>query len=134
MKSELISFVPLCAVIGGALCKPYGLFAVIAGIAIGMIAGRYIGWLYGMLILLLMATITIPWNFIRKLPGPQAIADGEQESLVQISSWAMILAAIASGIMGFSAGWFYGVTTALALAFIIALIAVIWTQLRLRNT
>ena len=132
-KAGIISFAPLGAVIGAVICKPYGLWLVIVGILAGIIAGRYIGCVYGFLIMLLMAAVTIPWNFMRKFPDPKAMEDGEQESLVQISSWAMIPAAITSGIIGFSAGWLCGIIAALVLAFLIALISVILTQRRLGN-
>jgi asparagine N-glycosylation enzyme membrane subunit Stt3 len=132
-KAGIISFVPLGAMLGAVLCKPHGIIAVLAGLGVGMVAGRYVGWLYGIVIILLMAAVTIPWNLIRKFSDPKAMADGEQESLVQISSWAMIPAAITSGIIGFSAGWLCGIIAALVLAFLIALISVIWTQRRLGN-
>ena len=130
-EAGIFPSVPLGAIIGGVLCKSFGVLATIGGILMGGIAGLIAGWLYGFLIILLMAVFTVPWKAVRHIPGVFVISFEEQDYLIRAASFGMIVGIISAGIIGFVVSWLYGMLAVLISAVITAFVAVVVTQLHL---
>lgn len=132
-KAGIIPSIPLGIIVGWLLFKSFGVFATTAGILGGAVVGLFLGWLYGFVIILLMAAFTISWKLLRKLPAPMAITDKEHDCLVKISSWAIMVGITIAGIMGLNYSWVHGLIAVFIAAVIAAFIAVVGTQVYLRN-
>jgi len=132
-EAGILPSIPLGAIIGGVICKPFGILATIGGIVGGGIAGLVAGWLYGFLIIILMAAFTIPWKAIRHIPGVFEVSLEEQDYLVRNSSLGIIAGITIAGIIGLTVGWLHGLVAIFISAVITAFVAVVRTQLHFRN-
>ncbi len=132
-EAGILPSIPLAAIIGGVLCKSFGVLATIGGVIGGGIAGFFAGWLYGFLIIILMAVLTIPWKAIRRIPGVFEISFEEQDYLTRTASLGIMVGIICSGIIGFAAGWLHGVIAVIISAVITAFVAVVGAQLHIRK-
>ena len=132
-EAGILPSIPLGAIIGGVLCKSFGVLATIGGIVGGGIAGLFFGWLYGFLIILLMAAFTIPWKLIRKAPDPMGLTDKEQDYLTRSSTLGIIAGITIAGIIGLTYSWVHGLIAVFIAAVITAFVAVVGTQMHFRN-
>ena len=67
-EAGIISAIPAGGIIGGLLCKSFGLFATIGGVIAGMVAGGFAGWVYGFLVIAITAAFGGIWQGIWGLP------------------------------------------------------------------
>ena len=132
-EAGVLPSAPLGAIIGGVLCKSFGVVATIGGVLCCSIAGLIAGWLFGFLIIILMATFTIPWKAIRHIPGVFEVSLEEQDYLIQSSVLGIIAGITSAGIIGFVYSWVHGVLAVFISAVITAFVAVVRTQLHFRN-
>jgi len=133
-EAGVISAIPVGGIVGGILCKSYGLLAIIGGVVVGGIAGGFTGWAYAMFIAFVTAAFMAIWRGIRKLPD---LGDGEKEevisSMMQTSNKGAILGAISGCVAGFLFSWWHGLLVALVIAIATALVAVVRAQLGIRK-
>jgi hypothetical protein len=66
IESGIIAGIPMGAIIGGVICKSYGIPGVIGGSLAGMILGAAIGWLYAYLIMFQLSVVGVLWRSARK--------------------------------------------------------------------
>ena len=99
----------------------------------GGIAGLFLGWLYGFLIILLMAAFTITWKLIQISPDPMGITDKEQDYLTRSSTLGIIAGITIAGIIGLTYSWVHGLVAVFIAAVITAFVAVVGTQIHFRN-
>ncbi|AQQ70748.1 hypothetical protein SMSP2_01109 [Limihaloglobus sulfuriphilus] len=131
-EAGIIPSIPFGAIIGWVICKPFGLLAAIAGMAGGAIAGLFLGWLYGFVIILLMASFTIPWKYIRKKAEPMRISDKEHEILTKCSALGIFIGILCSGIIGLFCNWILGLVLLFISAVITSFISVVYAQIKIR--
>jgi hypothetical protein len=131
-EAGIIPSIPFGAIIGWLICKPFGFLAAIAGLSGGAIAGLFLGWLYGFVIILLMAFFTIPWKFISKQAEPMRISDKEHEMLTKCSALGILIGILCSGVIGLSYNWVLGVVALFISAVITSLISVVYAQIKIR--
>ena len=132
-EAGILPSIPLGAIIGGVLCKSFGILATIGGIVGGGIAGFFLGWLYGFLIILLMAAFTISWKLIRRLPDPMGMTDKEQDYFTRSSTLGIIAGITIAGIIGLTSSWGHGLIAVFIAAVVTAFVAVVGTQIHFRN-
>ena len=78
LEAGVISGIPIGGIVGGVLCKSYGLLPTVGGVIAGGIAGAFSGWLYALLIAFIFSVIAVIWRAMRGLPE-LAIDDGGDE-------------------------------------------------------
>ncbi len=137
-EGGVISALPLGGIIGGLLCKSYGLLPVIGGVIAGIIAGSFGGWLYGLLILFMMSAFIAIWRGVRGLPELTEDAMGKiidgKKSLVRTPTRGAFFGIIYGGLAGFTFKWWHGLLVALLIAIVTAFVAVAQTQLAIRKS
>jgi hypothetical protein len=131
-EAGIIPSIPFGAIIGWLICKPFGFLAAIAGLSGGAIAGLFLGWLYGFVIILLMAFFTIPWKFISKQAEPMRISDKEHELLTKCSALGILIGILCSGVIGLFSNWMLGLLMLFISAVITSLISVVYAQIKIR--
>ena len=133
-EAGVISAIPVGGIVGGILCKSYGLIAIIGGVIVGGIAGGFTGWAYAMFIIVMTSAFMAIWRGIRKLPD---FGNGENEevirSMTQSSNKGTILGAISGCVAGFLFSMWYGLLVAFVISIVTAFVAVIRAQLGIRK-
>lgn len=132
-EAGILPSIPLGAIIGGILCKSFGVLATVGGIVGGGIAGLFVGWFYGFLIILLMAAFTILWKLIQKSHDPMGITEKEQDYLTRSSTLGIIAGITIAGIIGLTFSWLHGLVAVFISVVITAFVAVVGTQMHFRN-
>jgi len=135
-EAGVISAIPVGGIVGGILCKSYGLLATIGGVIVGGIAGGFTGWAYVMLIIFMMSTFIAVWRGIRKLPDFD-FGDGEKEEVISStmssSIKGTIIGIISGCVAGFLFSWWHGLLVAFVIAIVTAFVAFIRAQLGIRK-
>ena len=134
-EAGVISAIPVGGIVGGIICKSYGLLAIIGGIFAGGIAGGFTGWTYALLIIGITSAFWGIWQGIRKLPD---FDDGQNDKaikcMIQSSNKGTILGVISGCVAGFLFGWWQGLLVALVIAIVTAFVAVLTLHLDIRKT
>ena len=133
-EAGVLPAVPIGAIVGGTLCKSYGVLATIGGVIAGGIAGFCGGWLYGFLLILLMAVFTTFWKAARGRSEPSASGSEEYRNLSRAGALGIIVGIVAGAIVGFLVGWIHGLSLALLAAVVTAFLAVTREQLAVGKT
>jgi hypothetical protein len=123
-EAAVIPSVPLGAIIGGVLCKSFGILATVGGVFAGMIAGGFFGWLYAYLVMFLMAVFCTLWNVVRKRPRLEA-SEEEMANITRTGIAGIFIGIIGSGVVGFMVVWYDGLIAAGVLAVVTALVSVV---------
>ena len=133
-EAGVISAIPIGGIVGGILCKSYGLFAIIGGVIAGGITGAFVGWVYVLFIIFMTSAFMAIWRGIRQLPN---FCDGTDEegigSMMQNSNKGTILGAISGGVVGFVFSWWHGLLVAFVIAIATAFVVVVGIQMHFRN-
>ena len=132
-EAGILPSIPLGSIVGGILCKPFGILAIIGGAVGGGIVGLLAGWLYGFLLIILMMIFTVPWKAIRRHPDPFEVCEEEQEYLVKSSTLGIILGITASGVLGIWVSWLHGLLVFIISTVFTAFMAVIRTRLHFKD-
>ncbi|MHC4216015.1 MAG: hypothetical protein ACYSWP_21905 [Planctomycetota bacterium] len=134
-EAGVISAIPVGGIVGGIICKSYGIWAIIGGVIAGAIAGSLTGWAYALLIIGITSAFWGIWQGIRKLPDfDNGQNDQAIKSMIQSSNKGTILGVISGCVAGFLFGWWQGLLVALVIAIVTALVAVITLHLGIRKT
>ncbi len=126
-EAGVISAIPVGGIVGGILCKSYGLFAVIGGVIAGIVAGGVAGWVYSLFILVMTATFSGIWQGIRKLPDFDFEDSGNKKlisSMNRNSEHGTIWGVISGCAVGFLFRWWQGLLVAIVMAIVTAFIVV----------
>ena len=126
----VISAIPVGGIIGGLLCKSFGLFAVIGGVIAGIFAGGLAGWAFGLFIITVSAFFMVVWTGIKKLPD-QNINDKEHlkvmDSMKRNSNQGTFGSVLLGSTVGFTTNWWCGLIVAGIYAIITAIVVVtVW--------
>jgi hypothetical protein len=129
IESGIIAGIPTGAIIGGVICKSYGILGVIGGSLAGMISGAAVGWLYAFLIMFLLSVVGVLWRVARKRvdTGP---AEADIELMTTIGVRGIFIAGLVASVCWFGFGWPYALTAAFAIGFATAIFATGRCELR----
>ena len=115
-EAAVIPSMLLGAIVGGVLCKSFGIFAAIGGVVAGLFAG-------GFFVMFLMAVFATLWNIARKRPRTEATEE-EMATITRTAVKGIFIGIILSGITGFVIVWYDGLIFAGVLAIMTAFISV----------
>jgi hypothetical protein len=131
-EAGVISGIPIGGIMGGILCKSYGLLAISGGVIAGGIAGGLSGWGYAYFLLAITSTFIVIWRGIRKLPKFD-FTDPENEKIIQsmmrISNRGAFAGIVLGGNAAIAVNWYFG----LLVAFTVALLTGLATCVRVRR-
>ena len=122
IESGIITGIPAGTIIGGVICKSYGISGVIGGSLAGMISGGAIGWLYAYLTMFLISVVSVLWRSARKRVDTIP-AEADIESMTPVGVCGIIIAGLVVLLCWFSLGWLYAWGAAFATASATAVIA-----------
>ena len=129
-EAGILSGIPAGGIIGGMLCKSYGVLAIIGGVIAGMVAGGLAGWVYALLVLAITATFGGIWQGIRGLPDFGFDEVGHKEldsSMKRNSEHGVVWGVIAGCAAGFLIIWWLGLLVAFVLAILNAItVVIVW--------
>lgn len=129
-EAGVISAIPVGGIVGGILCKSYGLFAIIGGVIAGMVAGGLAGWVYALLVLAITAAFLGIWQGIRGLPDFDFHDVGNEElnrRMMRNSEHGTVWGVIAGFSVGFLIIWWLGLLFAFVLAILNAItVVIVW--------
>ena len=132
-EAGIISGMPLGGIVGGVLCKSYGLFATIGGVIAGGVVGAFTGYLYSLLFIALFAAFFAVWRGIRKLPEltdeeNMAGAEAGQSNLIR----GIFHGVVATGVSSLILGW-WSLIVAIVIALITAFVVTAQAQATLKK-
>ena len=129
-EAGIISAIPVGGIVGGILCKSYGILVIIGGVIAGMIAGGFAGWIYAYLVLFITAAFLGIWQGIRKLPDfdfDDVSNKKLNRCMKQNSEHGTVWGVIAGSIVGFLIFWWFGLLFALFVAILNAItVVIVW--------
>ncbi len=129
-EAGIISAIPVGGIVGGILCKSYGVLAIIGGVIAGMVAGGVAGWVYALLVLAITAAFMGIWQGIRGLPDFDMDDVGNKElnsSMMRNSEHGVVWGVIAGCPASFLIIWWLGLLIAFVLAILNAItVVIIW--------
>ncbi|MCK4850505.1 MAG: hypothetical protein KAT11_04095 [Phycisphaerae bacterium] len=129
-EAAILPAVPCGAIVGGLLCKSYGVLAAIGGVLVGGIAGFFVGWVYAFVTIFMMTMFTTLWRVARGRSEPSQGSSEEMKNLTRTGSAGITVGIIAAGAGGFFFGWLYGLLFAFVLLMVNAFLAVTREQFR----
>lgn len=133
-EAAIVPSIPLGAIIGGVLCKSYGIMATIGGVFVGGIAGGFAGWSYGIFIIFLMSVSMTIWDGVRHQSASSELKEKRIKWLSKNCVLQIMVAIIGAGFLGFKISWLFGLLFVLVLAFVIVFIAVIGLYFHLKSS
>jgi len=129
-EAGVISAIPVGGIVGGILCKSYGVLAIIGGVIAGMVAGGVAGWVYALLVLAITAAFMGIWQGIRGLPDFDIDDVGNKElnsSMKRNSEHGVVWGVIAGCAASFLIIWWLGLLVAFVLAILNAItVVIVW--------
>jgi len=129
-EAGVISAIPVGGIVGGILCKSYGVLAIIGGVIAGMVAGGLAGWVYALLVLAITAAFLGIWQGIKGLPDFDFDDVGNKElnrSMKRNSEHGTVWGVIAGCAVGFLIIWWLGLLFAFVLAILNAItVVIVW--------
>ncbi len=129
-EAGIISAIPVGGIIGGILCKSYGMFAITVGVIAGMVSGGIVGWIYALVVLAITAALMGIWQGIRGLPDFDFDdADNEElnRSMNRNSEHGIVWGVVSGCAVGFLIIWWVGVLFALILTLLNAItVVIVW--------
>ena len=133
-EAGIISGLPLGGIVGGMLCKSYGVFATIGGVIAGGVVGAFTGWLYSLLFIALFSTFIVVWRGIRKLPEQTdeeytAGIEASQSTFIRGIFYGVVIAGASSLILR----WWCSLIVAIAISVITAFMVTAQTQATLKK-
>lgn len=132
-EAGIISGIPLGGIVGGVLCKSYGIFATIGGVIAGGVLGAFSGYLYSLLFIAFFAVFIAVWRGIRRLPDltdeeQMAGIEAGQSTFIRGIFYGVVLAGVSSLILGW---WSFIV--AIVIALITAVVVTVQIQAEIKQ-
>ncbi len=131
-EAAILSSIPIGAIVGGTLCKSFGVPATIGGVVVGGIAAGFAGWCYSFFYGFLQAYFTVIWLAARGTLEQTTPNSLEVEGVRRARLLGIALAVIASGVVGFVV-WYYGLLLLLVSTVVLALLTVATEQLHIER-
>jgi hypothetical protein len=128
-EAGMLPAIPIGGIIGGVLCKSFGVFATIGGVLAGLVAGGIVGWCYAFLIMFMVAVVSALWNAACKRPAAE-VSEAESQYFSNTSKLPMVAAMIGGTVVGFKEIWYHGIIMSGSLAVLIALFVVMMGNIR----
>jgi len=120
-EAGIISGVPSGAAIGGAICKSHGILGIAGGVFAGMVSGGLVGWLYAVVVIVLLAVIGGIWRRARKLPDP---TEADMRAMSHRAIHGVFMGAVFAFIFWILFGWLPALVAAFAIVSVYTFVAV----------
>ena len=129
IEAGVLSGIPIGGIVGGVLCKSFGILATIGGAALGVIAGGFLGVLYVFCVMFLAAAFSVLWNATRKRPNTEP-SEEEVEYIDRVARFPVFVSLIGSTFIGFKEVWYNGLIFSGILAVFVAFYSVVVSKYR----
>ncbi|MHC4783798.1 MAG: hypothetical protein ACYTE0_12230 [Planctomycetota bacterium] len=129
IEAGVLSGIPIGGIVGGLLCKSFGILATIGGAALGVIAGGFLGVLYVVCVMFLAAAFSGLWDAARKHPNTEP-SEEEVAYIDRVARFPVFVSLIGSTFIGLKEVWYNGLIFSGILAVFVAFYSVVVSKYR----
>ena len=129
LEAGIIAGAPVGVAIGGMLGRSHGALATVGFATGGLIAGAVAGWLFAVLLIVLISVIGVFWRAVRKRP-PDPPSESDIEIMTPVAVRGTFVSAVAGAVVFTASSWLPALVTLTMSAFITAFLSVARCELR----